>query len=51
VLTAPPVVPWNSRAAVAQAMHRYNYYTCFQCAEPYFGGERDCGAAAGAPDG
>ena len=51
VLPAPPAVPWNSRAAVAQAMHRYNYYTCFQCAEPYFGGERDCGAAAGAPDG
>jgi E3 ubiquitin-protein ligase MYCBP2 len=33
------------------AMHRYNYYTCFRCAEPYFGGERDCGAEAGAQDG
>lgn len=29
------------------AMDKYNYYQCFKCEKPYFGGERQCGAAGG----
>lgn len=28
------------------AMDKYNYYLCFKCDKPYFGGERQCGAGA-----
>lgn len=30
----------------ATAMHKYNYYQCFKCSKPYFGGEAVCGGAA-----
>jgi E3 ubiquitin-protein ligase MYCBP2 len=30
----------------AYAMHKYNYYQCFKCSKPYFGGEAVCGGAA-----
>ena len=29
------------------AMDRYNYYLCFRCKKPYFGGERACDQPAG----
>ena len=29
------------------AMDKYNYYLCFKCEKPYFGGERQCGADGG----
>ena len=29
------------------AMDKYNYYMCFKCQKPYFGGERACGAGGG----
>lgn len=29
----------------AFAMHRYNYFLCSRCKNPYFGGERQCGDA------
>ena len=28
------------------AMDKYNYYMCFKCQKPYFGGERACGGSA-----
>ena len=31
----------------AYAMKRYTYFMCFECKEPYYGGEAVCGAAAG----
>jgi E3 ubiquitin-protein ligase MYCBP2 len=36
------------RNPVGFALKKYNYYMCYKCEKPYFGGERDCGAAAGA---
>lgn len=33
---------------VGFALKKYNYYMCYKCEKPYFGGERDCGAGAGA---
>ena len=31
----------------AFALNKYNYYICFKCSRPYFGGERACERAAG----
>merc|ERR1712086_511163 len=31
---------------VAYAMHRYAYYLCADCSEPYFGGNYECAAVA-----
>jgi hypothetical protein len=28
------------------AFDHLNYYECFECKEPYFGGHRQCGAGA-----
>ena len=29
------------------AMHKFAYYICFKCQQPYFGGQRSCEVAAG----
>ena len=34
------------RQPLNYALHRYKYFTCFLCKEPYFGGLRDCQQAA-----
>ncbi len=31
------------------AFDHLNYYECYECKEPYFGGHRQCGAPAGNP--
>ena len=46
----PEVVDPNSKwfsNPVGFAMDKYNYYQCHSCEKPYFGGERQCGVAAG----
>ena len=45
----PEVIDKNSKwfeDHEGYAMDKYNYYQCFKCEKPYFGGERQCGAAA-----
>ena len=32
------------------AMDHLNYYECYECKEPYFGGHRECGAVANNED-
>jgi len=29
------------------AMHKFAYYICFKCQQPYFGGQRSCEVAGG----
>ncbi len=35
------------RQPVQYALHKFAYYLCFQCRQPYFGGHRSCEVAAG----
>jgi E3 ubiquitin-protein ligase MYCBP2 len=40
----------SGQTATEMAMNKYNYYVCFKCTKPYYGGERACGAGGAAAD-
>ena len=37
---------WKGKPLVEFYMYKMAYYTCFKCKKPYFGGMKDCEAAA-----